>query len=201
MKGYIYRAYLPSGMSYIGSTKNFEERKKSHWYQRKDKKVFHVALRLFGKKAFDWEIIEIVEDDDTKLLNDKLWERENYWINYYDLTDCGLNDTEQLFPESLRNPSAALNEKRSKKMEEEWSNEEHRRSRCKKMQEVTNTESYKEIISTISLEMWQRNGHRDKVSKSVQQSWEKRRLEGKTTSKGQHWKLVNGKRVYYKEEQ
>ena len=84
MKGYIYRAYLPSGMSYIGQTINLENRKNNHWSHRNDSEPFHVALRVHGKDAFKWDILEKC---DTSIAN----EREMYWIAYYDSFENGFN--------------------------------------------------------------------------------------------------------------
>lgn len=84
MKGYIYRAYLPSGISYIGQTIDLHKRKKNHFNKRNDGSVFHVAIKLFGIEGFTWDILE---ECDEKYLND----REIYWIEYFDSCDNGFN--------------------------------------------------------------------------------------------------------------
>lgn len=84
MEGIIYRAYLPSGISYIGQTKDLQARIKKHWASRNDKKIFHNALKFFGRDAFVWEVLEVCDIDD---LND----REIYWINYFESFECGFN--------------------------------------------------------------------------------------------------------------
>lgn len=47
---------------------------------------FHRALRKYGKDGFMWEVIEEVD-------NDKLNEREIYWISYYNSYKQGYNST------------------------------------------------------------------------------------------------------------
>ena len=47
---------------------------------------FHRALRKYGKDGFIWEVIEEVD-------NDKLNEREIYWISYYNSYKQGYNST------------------------------------------------------------------------------------------------------------
>lgn len=86
MEGYIYRAYLPSGISYIGQTINFEQRKRQHTQSsHKSTTLFHTAIKIFGKESLSWEILETCAEN-------KLNERECYWIEYYDSYDNGLND-------------------------------------------------------------------------------------------------------------
>ncbi len=84
--GCIYRAYLPSGMSYIGQTVDFQKRKKEHLYTgNKPQGAFHLAIKIFGKESVSWEILEECEEE---LLND----REIYWIAYYDSFENGFNN-------------------------------------------------------------------------------------------------------------
>ena len=47
---------------------------------------FHRALRKYGKDGFIWEVIEEVD-------NDKLNEREIYWISYFDTFNNRYNST------------------------------------------------------------------------------------------------------------
>lgn len=85
--GVIYKATcLQSGKSYIGQTKKtLDERKREH-ERAKDNYAFHVAMRKYGVQAFIWEILE-------ECSNDKLDEREIYWINHFDTYNKGYNLT------------------------------------------------------------------------------------------------------------
>ena len=87
-KGIIYRAYLPSGLSYIGQTVDFEKRKKRHYYTRKNGTPFHDAILHLGWDIIQWEQLEV----DIPL--NKLNERERYWIAYFNSFASGMNETE-----------------------------------------------------------------------------------------------------------
>ena len=85
MKVYIYRAYLPSGMSYIGCTNDLDRRKYNHFYYANIRRTpFHIALMAYGKEAWTWEVLEEVD----KELGE---EREVYWTMYFDSVDNGFN--------------------------------------------------------------------------------------------------------------
>lgn len=86
MKVYIYRAYLPSGMSYIGCTNDLDRRKYNHFYYANIQRTpFHIALMAYGKEAWTWEVLEEVD----KELGE---EREVYWTMYFDSVDNGFNN-------------------------------------------------------------------------------------------------------------
>lgn len=79
-KGYIYKiTCLTNQKIYIGqTTKTIEERFKEHC---KDSKIFDYPLyRGMRKYGIDSFIIELIEECDVSLLND----RECYWIKVYD---------------------------------------------------------------------------------------------------------------------
>lgn len=74
---------------YIGyTTKTIEERFSVHCKKSKgtSKLKFHNAIRKYGSKIWISEIIEEVPDD-------KLCEREIFWISYYDSYNNGYNLT------------------------------------------------------------------------------------------------------------
>lgn len=85
--GVIYKATCQiNGKSYIGQTRQlFEKRKRKH-EQAKDDYAFHLAIQKYGTKNFNWEIIE-------ECSNEKLNEREKYWIAYYNTYAKGYNST------------------------------------------------------------------------------------------------------------
>lgn len=87
--GYIYKIYSSNIKEiYIGQTKQtIEDRWRQHKYQAyiklKDFELYK-AMREFSFNSFKIEIIEEVEDE-------KLYEREEYWIKYYNAFSDGLN--------------------------------------------------------------------------------------------------------------
>lgn len=78
---------------YIGQSKNIEQRWKHHlWESFNDKQVMynysiHKAFRKYGIDNFSFDIIEEVPED-------KLFEREKYWIEFYNSYKEGYNETE-----------------------------------------------------------------------------------------------------------
>lgn len=91
--GLIYMRTSPEHKSYIGLTIRPE---KSRWQQHCQdafnfkKSSYHTklseAIRRFGKDNFTLTILD-------ECPNDKLSEREIYWINYYDTYQHGYNET------------------------------------------------------------------------------------------------------------
>jgi group I intron endonuclease len=81
MYGIIYKATGPSGLVYIGQTKNsLAHRKGQHAYMAKkgdERTAFQVSLLTLGFKSFAWEQIDTAE---TKL---DLDQKERYWIAFY----------------------------------------------------------------------------------------------------------------------
>ena len=109
MTGIIYRAYLPSGISYIGQTINLDNRKKNHWSHRNDSELFHIALRLFGKEQFNWEILEECNVDE-------LDEKEKYWVFYFESNIGGFNRFGGGNSCPCKTQSSISNKKRSKSL-------------------------------------------------------------------------------------
>lgn len=84
--GVIYKATSKTTkMSYIGQAKNFNTRKNQH-LKATDYYDFHRAIRELGSEDFCWEILEECADE-------KMNEREIYWIAYYDTYYNGYNMT------------------------------------------------------------------------------------------------------------
>ena len=98
---------------YIGCSKNIEKR----WSSHKSESVLdqfpqynysiHKAFRKYGLDNFSFEIIEEIDEN-------QLFDREKYWISFYNSYNCGYNETEGgdcgpvMFGED--NPSAKLTE-------------------------------------------------------------------------------------------
>lgn len=74
-----------NGKSYIGQTINEEFRKQDH-IKGKYNSVIHKAIKKYGLKNFDYEVLEQIEES-------KLSEREIYWIEYFDTYNNGYNLT------------------------------------------------------------------------------------------------------------
>lgn len=93
MKSGIYKIEnLINHKIYIGQSKNIELRWKHHlWEAQNDKQVqynysIHKAFRKYGIDNFSFDIIELCEPD-------KLNEKEQYYISFYDSYNKGYNET------------------------------------------------------------------------------------------------------------
>ena len=89
--GIIYKATNSgNGKSYIGQTiGSLQVRKNNHNYEADNEYYdihFHRAIRKYGFDDFEWEVLEEVNDD-------KLNEREVYYIEMFDTFKNGYNST------------------------------------------------------------------------------------------------------------
>ena len=82
-----------NGKKYVGLSKNCYKRWSDHYSKsynsnRKDdiEKALYLAMRKYGRDNFSFEILEECEED-------KLKEREIYWINKLDSYHTGYNET------------------------------------------------------------------------------------------------------------
>lgn len=84
-KGIIYIATnIENNKVYIGqSIRTLEKRKYFHYMDAKNgsNQFFHGALRKYDENSFIWEIIEEYNNEQT------LFEREIYWIAFYNSTN------------------------------------------------------------------------------------------------------------------
>lgn len=93
----IYKLNFPNGKSYIGLSTNIKRRMNEHNNHAnlpdgsKDKKAVHYAIQKYGKIE-EFELLETIPENDK----DKMKEREQYWIAYYDTfnKENGYNLTE-----------------------------------------------------------------------------------------------------------
>jgi hypothetical protein len=69
---------------YIGSSKNIRKRWKGHRTLLNKEKHYNehllAAYKKYGKENFIWEVVEFIDVD-------KLQEREQYWINFFESSD------------------------------------------------------------------------------------------------------------------
>lgn len=72
--------------SYIGQSIHIEQRWQEHLYQSSQCSLIKYALHKYGVNNFSFEILE-------ECSQEKLNEREQYWINYYDSFNNGYNLT------------------------------------------------------------------------------------------------------------
>lgn len=97
MIGYIYKyTNKNNGKIYVGQTNNIKVRHNAH-INCKHNDPFHSAIKHYGMDLFEFEIIEVIEDDDEVSLRIKMNDRERYYIllencmfpNGYNLTEGG----------------------------------------------------------------------------------------------------------------
>lgn len=180
MNGIIYRAYDSEGKSYIGqTTKGLECRIKMHYAKLKDNSVFHNALLEKGLDAFKWEILE------SNIPEEQLLERERYWSNVYDSCKNGYNGKGIYCFPNCHKYSGENHPLYGKHFSEEH---------CKNISDSLKGNSY------AKGNHWKMSEEsRQKISQAKQGqhlSEEHKRKLGEVF-KGKHWKLVEGKRVWY----
>lgn len=94
MIGTIYMATCKStGLSYIGQTINLTQRIRQHNRDKSDD-PFHNAIRQYGREDIEWKELEIIDEEDKKLLHKRLCEREVYWIAFHNTFKNGYNQDE-----------------------------------------------------------------------------------------------------------
>ena len=81
---YIYKHTSPSGLNYIGITKQNPTHRWLNGDGYMSNPKFYCAILLWGWEAFTHEIIEMVEDDIAD-------EREQYWAEHYNSNVLGYN--------------------------------------------------------------------------------------------------------------
>lgn len=96
--GVIYCYTSPTKKKYIGKTINEEQRKADFRCMVKPYTYgiskIERARQKYGWEAFDYEVLERVENDDKEKLNQKLIELETAYIKFYDTYNNGYNSTE-----------------------------------------------------------------------------------------------------------
>ena len=81
---YIYKHTSPSGLNYIGITKQNPTHRWLNGDGYMSNPKFYCAILLWGWEAFTHEIIEVVEDEIAE-------EREQYWAEHYNSNVLGYN--------------------------------------------------------------------------------------------------------------
>jgi len=112
--GVIYKLTSPSGKIYVGKTYNLRKRINAHKCTAKKDKNYHL-INSIKKHGWDSHILEIIENIEDDLLN----EREIYWIKefntYYQDSEFGMNMTRG--GDGQRNPWINDIERREKQSE------------------------------------------------------------------------------------
>lgn len=178
MEGIIYKyTNKINNKVYIGQTTNEKQR----YYNHKrclENSYFHKAIKKYGFENFNYEVIERI---DETLLN----EREIYWISYYkSYGDRGYNMTiggngsrgYKKTEEQIRNNSLSLKGRISPMKGQKFSDESKKKL----------SESHKGKTHSDETRL--------KMSESQKKVLERKKSFYKTHS---HWKLVEGKRVWY----
>lgn len=134
---------ISNGKSYIGQSNNIERRFKEHQQKGALSRIpLDVAIQKYGIYAFTYEVLE-------ECPLDKLNEREQYWINYYDTVNNGYN----CLPGG-DSQTAGENNGRSKITEADVIEIRKAYANHKKQKEVY--ENYKDIISFSYFQnLWQ----------------------------------------------
>ena len=134
--GVIYIATL-NDMSYIGQTRNFQKRKRDHLKAYKNSH-FHFAIRKYGADAVEWRLLE----EDIPV--DRLADREELWIAFYDTYHNGYNMTEggdvspMLYPDIVRRSAAkqsATMREKGKRGEQHTQTPEGRKGQSQRMKD------------------------------------------------------------------
>ena len=98
MRGLIYRVTcIITKKVYIGQTvRSLNIRQIEHYsdaFSCNSQLHFHKALRKYGKDAFIWEAIRVIDCDDCDKLRQKLHRLEKHYIKKYDSYYNGYNET------------------------------------------------------------------------------------------------------------
>jgi len=149
--GIIYRAISPSNKLYYGKTVRSLQKRILEHYRRKVNWSFSNALRKYGIEKFKFEIIETHSSESLKELNDKLSEREKYWIKLHKTTNPknGYNMTKG--GDGTPGHSYIFSEEHIQKLRESHrgiiQSEEQKRKKSQKLLGRKKTEEHKKHIS------------------------------------------------------
>ena len=201
--GLIYRAYDSEGKSYVGQTvKGLDARRKEHERSIANPKIlFHKVLKEKGIDAFKWEILE------DNIPEEQLLKREIYWAKYFDSRENGYNGKGRISCFPRRDKRKPLSEETKEKLRKANLGKHHSEETCKKI-----SESNKGKPSPMKGKPSPLKGrhfseeHKRKLSESmkgkspgnkgVPMTEEQRKKLSKAIT-GKHWKLVDGKHVWY----
>jgi len=94
MKGIVYcHINKINGKRYIGETTRTLKQRVNCGKKYSRRYKFGKAIDKYGWDNFETVILETIECDDIKELEQKLFERETYWITYYNSCKDGYNTT------------------------------------------------------------------------------------------------------------
>ena len=198
MEGVIYKyTNKVNGKVYIGQTIDECRRIKNH-KNACDNTLFHNAVRKYGFDSFDYEVIERV---DVSILDQK----EIYWIAYY-------KSNNRQFGYNLT--TGGEGSRGYKYTDEQRKNRSEQSKGNKSFLGHTHTEEYKKMMSELNKGKVFSEETRGKISdsmkgnkcafghhpseetkKKISEACKGRVTKGTT---GMTWKLVDGKRIYYK---
>jgi len=171
IKGIIYCALSPSNKKYYGKTiRTIDRRKSNHLANsKKFNGVFYNAIKKYNIDKFIWKIIETYEFENKKDLNDKLNEREIYWIEKdktylrefgYNMThggDGGDFNTGRIFSKETR-------EKQSKVRKGKKFSEEHKNNLSLSIKKIKDNATEQEKQKRHECVLGEKNGMYGKIS-------------------------------------
>lgn len=148
-----------NGKMYIGQTMNFKKRKKDHICSAREGKIkthLYISMREYGIDNFKFEIIE------DNIDNDKLNERETYYIKKYDTYHKGYNMT--YGGENITKNNPKVKEKISKIIKKQWEDGfyDYRKTNIQKAMEVAHKNASKR-----TKEMWKNEELKKRISKKI----------------------------------
>lgn len=140
MIGLIYKVTnKQNNKIYVGQTINTLNRRRSSHYNATKRhygnSIFHKALEKYPEDNFIWKVIETIKTDDKQELQNKLNERERYYIKFYNSNNLnkGYNltsggDSHQEQSKAYWSNPERSNERRQKlkqSMTEYWADKSH----------------------------------------------------------------------------
>lgn len=172
MYGIVYKATNEiNGKSYVGQTKNLEQRKQQHL---KTGTYFHNALKKYGFDNFKWEVIENCNS------KNELNEMEFHYIKQYNtFVPCGYNLTsggEGILEYKHTNE---IKEKISKNSSKYWLgkklSENHKRKMSKSHRGKKLSTQHKQKISKSNVKYWlgkkKSRETKEKISSTLSKKW------------------------------
>ncbi len=176
---YIYRATnVQNGKSYIGFTKDFDNRKRQHkhsaFIKQKQSHLYN-AMRKYGWDNFYWELLLGSKDKDY-LLN----EAEPKLIEFYKTKELGYNSCDggegmknpkQSTIEKIRQTATNISEetrkKRSEAAKRQWSDPVIRKRTIKGSSKDNKRKEKRQIISLKAKERWNNPEFKNRVMLSM----------------------------------
>ena len=201
-----------NGKVYIGQSIDIDTRWRQH-INAKDNYAIHNAIKKYGKENFKFEVLLECPED---MLN--VWERDMIALydcispNGYNLTEGGegyqcSEETRLKMSRAKKGikkgpPSIETKKKISESNKGKHRSEEARLKMSNIRKGIPRSEEFKRKISNAQKGKYLSEEHKRKISESMKgkkhqplSAEHKRKLSD--AKKGRHWKIENGKRIWY----